>query len=126
MIKTILALCAIGVTTSIRSPIAYLHNTTRPLIIAHRGATGYIPEHSLQGYSTAAFMKSDYVEPDVVFTKDHHLVCMHQPWLSPTTDVEEHPEFASRKREITWDGKTRHDWFTFDFTLAELQTLKLE
>ena len=123
MIKSLVSLSALLMTLCIQSD--YFQNTSRPLIIAHRGAAGMIPEHSLQAYSTAAFMKSDFIEPDVVFSKDNHMVCMHQPWLSLTTDVADRPEFASRKREVIWAGKPRHDWFTFDFTLEELRTLKL-
>ena len=93
-----------------------------PLIIAHRGASGYRPEHTLAGYSLAIEMGADYIEPDLVITKDGHLVARHDNYLSTTTDVADHPEFAEKRR---WSpGFTKDDWFVEDFTLAELKTLR--
>ncbi|MCJ9428984.1 glycerophosphodiester phosphodiesterase family protein [Kordiimonas marina] len=91
-----------------------------PIVIAHRGASGYRPEHTLMGYKLALEMGADYIEPDLVMTKDGHLVVRHDIYLSDSTNVAEVPAFASRKR--TFEGRT--DWFVFDFTLAELRTLK--
>lgn len=70
-------------------------------------------------------MKTDFVEPDLVFTKDNHLVCMHQPQLSDITDIKDHPEFADRLVTHTYSGQTHTDYWAFDFTLAELKTLRL-
>jgi glycerophosphoryl diester phosphodiesterase len=95
-----------------------------PLIIGHRGSAGYRPEHTLAAYELGARMGADYVEPDLVSTKDHVLVARHEPNITDTTDVASHPEFASRKTTKTIDGVTQTGWFTDDFTLAELKTLR--
>ena len=96
----------------------------RPLVIGHRGASGYRPEHTLASYELAARMGADFVEPDLVSTKDHVLVARHEPEISGTTDVASHPEFASRKTTKSLDGVATTGWFTEDFTLAELKTLR--
>jgi glycerophosphoryl diester phosphodiesterase len=96
----------------------------RVLIIGHRGSAGYRPEHTLAAYELGARMGADYVEPDLVTTKDHVLVARHEPNITDTTDVADHPEFASRKTTKTIDGATQTGWFTDDFTLAELKTLR--
>jgi glycerophosphoryl diester phosphodiesterase len=96
----------------------------RVLIIGHRGAAGYRPEHTLAAYELGARMGADYVEPDLVSTKDHVLVARHEPDITATTDVADHPEFASRKTTKTIDGTPTTGWFTDDFTLAELKTLR--
>jgi glycerophosphoryl diester phosphodiesterase len=94
------------------------------LIIGHRGAAGYRPEHTLASYELAARMGADYVEPDLVSTKDHVLVARHEPDITATTDVADHPEFADRKTTKTIDGTKTVGWFVDDFTLAELKTLR--
>jgi glycerophosphoryl diester phosphodiesterase len=97
----------------------------RVLIIGHRGASGYRPEHTLASYELAARMGADYVEPDLVTTKDHVLVARHEPNITDTTNVADHPEFASRKTTKIIDGAPpQTGWFTDDFTLAELKTLR--
>lgn len=93
-----------------------------PQIIAHRGASGYLPEHSLAAYRLAAEMGADYIEPDLVFTKDGQLIVRHDHYLSTTTDVADHPEFADRR--TTKPGHDKPDWFSEDFTLAEIKTLR--
>jgi glycerophosphoryl diester phosphodiesterase len=95
-----------------------------PLIVGHRGAPGYRPEHTLASYELAARMGADYIEADVVPTKDGVLVNRHEPEIGGTTDVASHPEFASRKTTKNLDGTQTTGWFTEDFTLAELKTLK--
>ncbi|WP_299954319.1 glycerophosphodiester phosphodiesterase [uncultured Modestobacter sp.] len=94
------------------------------LVIGHRGASGYRPEHTLASYELAARMGADYVECDVVSTADHVLVCRHENEISGTTDVADHPEFADRRTTKTVDGVELTGWFTEDFTLAELKTLR--
>jgi glycerophosphoryl diester phosphodiesterase len=97
----------------------------KPVIYGHRGASGYRPEHTLASYRLAARIGADYIEPDLVSTKDHVLVARHEPAIGGTTDVADHPEFASRRTTRTIDGvKFENDWFTDDFTLAELKTLR--
>ncbi|MDP9347435.1 MAG: glycerophosphodiester phosphodiesterase [Actinomycetota bacterium] len=93
-------------------------------IYGHRGAAGYRPEHTIGSYTLAARMGADYIEPDLVSTKDHVLVVRHDPEIGETTDVADHPEFADRKTTKTIDYDTVTGWFTQDFTLAELKTLR--
>ncbi|MYR46017.1 glycerophosphodiester phosphodiesterase [Streptomyces sp. SID5910] len=96
-----------------------------PTVIGHRGASGYRPEHTLGSYELALDMGADIVEAgDLVPTKDGHLVCRHEPEIGGTTDVADHPEFAGRKRTKLLDGVSTTGWFTEDFTLAELKTLR--
>ena len=96
----------------------------RPLVIAHRGASGERPEHTLAGYTLAIDEGADFIEPDLVMTKDCVLVARHENEISGTTDVAAHPEFADRKATKKIDGKDITGWFTEDFTLAELKTLR--
>jgi glycerophosphoryl diester phosphodiesterase len=95
-----------------------------PLVIGHRGASGYRPEHTLASYRLAIGMGADFIEPDLVSTKDHVLVDRHENEISMTTDVADHPEFADRRTTKTIDGVSLTGWFTEDFTLAELRTLR--
>ena len=95
-----------------------------PLVIGHRGAAGYRPEHTLASYELAARMGADYIEPDLVSTQDGVLVARHEPEISQTTDVAQHPEFTGRKTTKVIDGQPLTGWFTEDFTLAELKTLR--
>jgi glycerophosphoryl diester phosphodiesterase len=95
-----------------------------PIVIGHRGAPGYRPEHTLEGYRLAIRMGADYIEPDLVSTKDGVLVARHENDITGTTDVAEHPEFAARRTTKTIDGNQVTGWFTEDFTLAELRTLR--
>jgi glycerophosphoryl diester phosphodiesterase len=99
-------------------------HAARPLIIGHRGTAGNRPEHTLASYELAARMGADYVEPDLVTTKDGVLVARHEPEIGGTTDVAQHPEFASRRTTKLLDGVATTGWFTEDFTLAELKTLR--
>ncbi|MFC8798216.1 esterase-like activity of phytase family protein [Promicromonospora sp. NPDC057138] len=93
-------------------------------VVGHRGASGYRPEHTLASYETAINMCADYIEPDVVSTKDGVLVVRHENEISGTTNVAAHPEFADRRTTKTIDGVQLTGWFTEDFTLAELRTLR--
>ncbi len=96
----------------------------KALIIAHRGASGERPEHTLAAYQLAIEQGADFIEPDLVLTKDGVLVARHENEISETTDVADRPEFAGRKTSKTIDGQTMTGWFTEDFTLAELKTLR--
>ncbi len=93
-------------------------------VFAHRGASGYRPEHTLEAYKLAIKLGADYIEPDLVSTKDGVLVARHENEISTTTDVASHPEFAERKTTKTIDGVPISGWFTEDFTLNELKTLR--
>ncbi|MDO5627621.1 MAG: glycerophosphodiester phosphodiesterase, partial [Mobilicoccus sp.] len=103
---------------------AKMVNMQMPIIVAHRGASGYRPEHTLAAYELAVQMGADYIEPDLVLTKDGVLVARHEPEIGGTTDVADRAEFASRKRTKMLDGTEVTGWFTEDFTLAELKTLR--
>jgi glycerophosphoryl diester phosphodiesterase len=98
--------------------------TKRPLVIAHRGASGYRPEHTAAAYQLAISQGADAVEPDLVPTKDGVLVVRHENEISGTTDVASHPEFADRRTTKTIDGAEQSGWFTEDFTWSELSTLR--
>ena len=96
----------------------------RPIVIAHRGASGERPEHTLAAYELGIEQGADFVEPDLVSTRDGVLVCRHENEISSTTDVASRPEFAARRTTKTIDGTPTTGWFTEDFTLAELRTLR--
>ena len=94
-----------------------------PLVIAHRGAPGALPEESLEAYARAIDFGADVVEPDLISTKDGILIARHDPELSISADVAKRPEFAARKKTTKVDGETQTGWFASDFTLAEIKTL---
>ena len=94
-----------------------------PLVIAHRGASGERPEHTPMAYRVAIAQGADFIEPDLVLTKDGHFVCRHENEIGETTDVGQRPEFAARRATRVIDGQSLTGWFTEDFTLAELKTL---
>jgi glycerophosphoryl diester phosphodiesterase len=96
----------------------------RPIVIAHRGASGYLPEHTLMAYAMAVEQGADFIEPDVVITKDGVLIARHENEIGGTTDVASRPEFAGRRTEKSIDGEAVTGWFAEDFTLAEVKTLR--
>lgn len=96
----------------------------RPLVIAHRGASGYRPEHTRAAYELAIALGADAIEPDIVATRDGQLVLRHENEISATTDVADRPEFAARRATKTIDGERLTGWFTEDFTWAELSRLR--
>lgn len=94
------------------------------IVIAHRGASGERPEHTLESYQRAIEQGADYIEPDLVMTRDGVLIARHENEIGGTTDVAQHPEFAERRRTQVIDGEKMSGWFTEDFTLAEIKTLR--
>src|SRR5690349_13000453 len=113
------------------APASARHHEKGPLVIGHRGAAGYLPDHTLAGYRLAARLGADYIEPDLVSTKDGVLIARHEPNITGTTDVASHPEFKAREHTaakgnlISVDGGAPEGgWFVFDFTLRELKTLR--
>jgi glycerophosphoryl diester phosphodiesterase len=119
------AALAMALTTSSSTANAADEDRKRePIVIAHRGASGDRPEHTIAGYTHAIDLGADYIEPDLVSTKDGVLVARHENEISGTTDVATHPEFASRQTTKQIDGIATTGWFTEDFTLAELKTLR--
>ncbi|MFN7400024.1 MAG: glycerophosphodiester phosphodiesterase [Sandaracinobacter sp.] len=109
----------LGASTAMASP-----QPSAPIIIAHRGASADRPEHTLMAYKLAIAQGADFIEPDLVATKDGQLVARHENEISGTSDVAEKPEFASRRTKKAIDGAGVEGWFTEDFTLAELKTLR--
>jgi glycerophosphoryl diester phosphodiesterase len=103
----------------------HLDGVQKPLVIGHRGASGYLPEHTLEGYALAIELGADFIEPDLVATKDGHLIARHEPNIIATTDVADRPEFASRRATKSIDGGAPEVGFwASDFTLAEIKTLR--
>jgi glycerophosphoryl diester phosphodiesterase len=99
-------------------------NGSPPIVIAHRGASGYRPEHTLAAYALAIEQGAEFIEPDLVATKDGHLIARHEPLLDATTDVAKRPEFAKRKSTKHLDGKPVTGYFASDFTLEEIKRLR--
>ncbi len=123
MIFAALALSAVFLSPALAQPVPTLTGE-RPLVVGHRGAAGTLPEHTIEGYTLAIAQGADFIEPDLVATKDGVLIARHEPMLSGTTDVSARPEFASRKTTRKVDGIETTDWFAGDFTLAEIKTLR--
>lgn len=108
----------------VASPVLAKPTRPRPIVIGHRGASGEMPEHSYMGYLLAIQQGADFIEPDLVITRDGHLVARHENEIGGTTDVKDQPRFAGRKTTKIIDGQSVTGWFTEDFTLAELKTLR--
>jgi glycerophosphoryl diester phosphodiesterase len=94
------------------------------LVIGHRGAPGYLPDHTLEGEALAIELGADYVDADLVATQDGHLIVRHEPNLVTTTNVKDLPQFAGRRRSAVIDGVEQEGFFASDFTLAEIRTLR--
>ncbi|WP_245641916.1 glycerophosphodiester phosphodiesterase [Nonomuraea candida] len=128
LIATVLSALLAGGTVTVvltqTTPATAERRAREPIVIAHRGASAHRPEHTLLSYEAAIAMGADYIEPDLVSTKDHVLVARHENEISGTTDVAARPEFAGRRTTKTVDGRPVTGWFTEDFTLAELKTLR--
>lgn len=119
------ALALTGLAASAHEPHRHHHDRAdAPLVIGHRGASGYLPEHTLESYALAIELGADFIEPDVVATRDGHLIARHEPNITNTTDVASRPEFASRRRTAVVDGATEEGFFATDFTLAEIRSLR--
>jgi glycerophosphoryl diester phosphodiesterase len=117
------ALLVPGVALAKKKHKPHAPKENKPLVIGHRGAAGYLPDHTLEGYRLAIKLGADYIEPDLVATKDGVLIARHEPDITSTTNVADHPEFATRKTTKTIDGVPTEGWFASDFTLAEIKTL---
>ena len=117
---------ALMVVAVIAPPVAAAHHPPNhdPLVIGHRGAAGYLPDHTLEGYALGIKLGADYIEPDLVSTKDGVLIARHEPNIIATTDVDSHPEFRNRKRTGVVDGASEEGYFVSDFTLKEIKTLR--
>ena len=95
-----------------------------PLVIGHRGGANYLPEHTLEAYALGVQLGADYIEPDLVATKDGHLIVRHEPNLIATTNVRDLTQFAHRRRKAIVDGAEEEGFFASDFTLAEIKQLR--
>jgi glycerophosphoryl diester phosphodiesterase len=124
LLATVTIGCALAVPAHARDAEDRDGKGNRPLVIGHRGAHGYLPAHTLEGYTLAIELGADYIEPDLVATKDGHLIASHEPNLIATTDVASRPEFASRRRTAIVDGVADTGFFASDFTLAEIKQLR--
>lgn len=124
MMRIRIPLAALATVAALTSVAPATAGADEPLVIGHRGAAGYLPEHTLPGYALAAKLGADFIEPDLVATKDGRLIARHEPNITTTTDVATHPEFAGRKRTMVVDGATEEGWFASDFTLREIKTLR--
>lgn len=126
-LAVVAALAALMAATiaAIAAPAAVARaNPDGPLVLGHRGASGYLPDHTLASYALAARLGADYIEPDLVATKDGQLIARHEPNITSTTDVASHEEFKARKRTMLVDGFPETGWFASDFTLREIKTLR--
>ena len=129
-VTSLVCLTAVGVSTDDAErwePTSYdqdRYDQNKPIVIAHRGASAYVPEHTLAAFAMAILQGADFIEPDLVITKDGHLIARHDNVLDLTTDVSSKPEFAGRKTTKTVDGATVTGWFSEDFTLEEIKTLR--
>lgn len=119
LITALLSACSASESKAMEKPL-----DGKVIVIAHRGASGERPEHTLAAYSLAIEQGADFIEPDLVLSKDGVLVARHENEISETTDVSAKPEFADRKKTKAIDGQQMTGWFTEDFTLAELKTLR--
>jgi glycerophosphoryl diester phosphodiesterase len=97
---------------------------SKPLVVGHRGASGYLPEHTFEAYKRAIEQGADFIEPDLVATKDGELIARHEPNITSTTDIADRAEFATRKTTKIVDGVSETGWFASDFTLAEIKTIR--
>ena len=119
-----LFLSLVGAFAMVATPLM-AHEAGEMLVIAHRGASGERPEHTLAAYERAIDQGADYIEPDLVATKDLHLVARHETEIGQTTDVAMREEFADRRKTKDIEGRLVSGWFAEDFTLAELRTLRV-
>ena len=125
--SAVAAMLGFGVPAVADNDGASTHRTAKPrspIVIGHRGASGFLPEHTLESYALAIELGADYIEPDLVATKDGRLIARHEPNMINTTDVKDRPAFASRKRTAVVDGVAEEGYFASDFTLAEIKMLR--
>jgi glycerophosphoryl diester phosphodiesterase len=125
MLLAVAASCAACVQPAVADSNARRHNDATPLVIGHRGGgSGYLPEHTLEAYALGIQLGADFVEPDLVATKDGHLIARHEPVLTDTTNVKDLPQFANRRRKQMLDGVEVDGFWANDFTLAEIKQLR--
>ena len=122
---TVLLVAAFVASSPARAGDNDRRSSNHPLVIGHRGgATGYLPDHTLENYALGIKLGADYVEPDLVVTKDGHLIARHEPNLIDTTNVKDLPQFSARRRTVVLDGVPTVGFWASDFTLAEIKQLR--
>lgn len=125
VLRAVLVALGIVTTAGCKPPKAQPNKSAaRPIVIGHRGAAGHLPDHTLEGYRLAIEQGADFIEPDLVATRDGVLIARHEPMLGETTDIADRSEFAARRSTRTIDGIAITDWFAFELTLAEVKTLR--
>jgi glycerophosphoryl diester phosphodiesterase len=124
IVATLAGIASLACGPAMAQTVAMSPPLSPPIVIAHRGASGLRPEHTIASYTLAIEQGADFIEPDLVPTKDDVLVARHENDITGTTDVAQHPEFAARRTTKVIDGESHTGWFTEDFTLAELKTLR--
>jgi len=119
MIKALLLLLALTFLLQAKpNSASYIHQKGRPLNIAHRGLCSILPENTLQAFSAALYQGADFIELDVVYTKEKQLLVMHDPFLTRITNIKQKPEFATRYETREYNGARKTDWWTDQFTVA--------
>ena len=108
------------------NPAPYITQEGRPLNIAHRGLASILPENTLEAFTAALYLGADFIELDVVYTKEKYPLVMHDPFLTRITDIKSHDEFSTRYETRKYGSKDKRDWWTDDFTLNELKTLRIK
>ena len=124
LLMALLPCCSSDPNTHVTGSVLGLDGRSMPLVIAHRGASGYVPEHTIEAYMQAIVFGADCIETDLVMTKDGVMIARHDNLLNLTTNVAEMAEFGDRKTTKTVDGKQLTGWFSEDFTLAEIKRLR--
>ena len=117
MIKGIIVLSLLAIMLAKPNSAKYIHQQGRPLNIAHRGLCSILPENTLEAFEAALYQGADFIELDVVYTKEKELLVMHDPYLTRITNIKSKPEFASRYETRTYDGVKKTDWWTDKFSI---------
>lgn len=116
----------LAVVNMLPNPAPYIHQAGRPLNIAHRGLASLFPENTLQSFSAALYQGADFIELDVVYTKEKELLVMHDPYLTRITDIRNKSQFSTRYETRVYEGVSKTDWWTDRFTVNELKTLTIK
>lgn len=122
----VLVVCLLALAAAKPNAAPYIHQNGRPLNIAHRGLASILPENTLEAFSAALYQGADFIELDVVYTKDKELLVMHDPFLTRITNIRSKTEFATRYETRVYNGQSKTDWWTDKFTFSELTTLGIK
>lgn len=122
----VVIVCLLAIALSKPNSAPYIHEAGRPLNIAHRGLCSILPENTLEAFSAALYQGADFIELDVVYTKDKELLVMHDPFLTRITNIRNKTDFTTRYETRVYNGNNKTDWWTDRFTLSELKTLGIK